>query len=160
MRDHSKLALLALDACFLLVIGLKIVSWLSCLQVVLPMVFVLLPCFMLNVVAFPKVSLTSLVIVSWKFNTSSCDMRNVSTSQLQQCAGSNVAGLAGTLLAFCLYCYNLSALPKVPCVVMPTSPYNYHMQSPFDCPVEVLEVSWLYSDYLSLSWFWKKLHGN
>lgn len=70
-------------------------------------------------------------------------MRNVSTSQLQQCASSNVAGLVGTLLAFCLYCYSLKALPNKPCPVITWQNYNYYKYSSFDCPGEVLEVSWL-----------------
>lgn len=66
-------------------------------------------------------------------------MRNVSTSQLQQCASSNVAGLVGTLLAFCLYCYSLKALPHTKC---PGNHLNiYRHYKPFDCPIQVLEVS-------------------
>lgn len=68
-------------------------------------------------------------------------MRNVSTLQLQQCASSNVAGLVGTLLAFCLYCYSLKALPNNPCPVITWHNYNYFKSSSFDCPGEVLEVS-------------------
>lgn len=68
-------------------------------------------------------------------------MRNVLTLQLQQCASSNVAGLVGTLLAFCLYGYSLSAVPNTSCPEMKDSFYSYHEQSTFDCPVEVLEVS-------------------
>lgn len=73
------------------------------------------------------------------------DMRNVSIStQLQQCASSNVAGLVGALLAFCLYCYSLSALPNAMCPMIPTpSDYHYYRSSYFACPLEILEVSCL-----------------
>lgn len=72
-------------------------------------------------------------------------MRNVSTStQLQQCASSNVAGLVGALLAFCLYCYSLNALPIATCPIIPTpSYYHYYRSSYFGCPFELLEVSCL-----------------
>lgn len=69
-------------------------------------------------------------------------VRNVLTStQLQQCAGSNVVGLVGTLLAFCLYCYSLSSVPNDPCPVAPTRGYSYYRPMPFECPGEVLQVS-------------------
>lgn len=73
------------------------------------------------------------------------DMRNVSTStQLQQCANSNVAGLVGALLAFCLYCYSLSVLPKAACPLTPTpSYYHYYRSTYFECPLELMEVSCL-----------------
>ena len=58
--------------------------------------------------------------------------------QLQGCAYSNVVGLLGTMLAFCLYCYNLSILHKEPCV-MPLP--DHFRRSPYDCPGEALAVS-------------------
>ncbi|KAM8772788.1 uncharacterized protein AB9X84_011932 isoform 3-T4 [Acanthopagrus schlegelii] len=54
---------------------------------------------------------------------------------LQGCAYSNVVGLLGTMLAFCLYCYNLSILHKEPCV-MPLP--DHFRRSPYDCPGEAL----------------------
>lgn len=73
------------------------------------------------------------------------DMRNVlNSTQLQQCASSNVAGLVGALLAFCLYCYSLSALPNATCPMTPTpSYYRYYRSSYSGCPLELLEVSCL-----------------
>lgn len=75
-----------------------------------------------------------------------CQMTwNVSTStQLQQCASSNVAGLVGALLAFCLYCYSLSVLPNTTCPLIPTPRYyHYYRSSYFGCPFELMEVSFL-----------------
>ncbi|XP_036951070.1 uncharacterized protein si:dkey-9i23.16 isoform X1 [Acanthopagrus latus] len=61
--------------------------------------------------------------------------RNPSRLLLQGCAYSNVVGLLGTMLAFCLYCYNLSILHKEPCV-MPLP--DHFRRSPYDCPGEAL----------------------
>lgn len=67
--------------------------------------------------------------------------RNPSKLLLQQCAGSNMVGLVGTLLAFCLYCYSLSSLPHTPCVTIQTGGYDYHRRwTRFDCPTEVMEA--------------------
>ncbi|TWW59402.1 uncharacterized protein si:dkey-9i23.16 [Takifugu flavidus] len=67
--------------------------------------------------------------------------RNPSRSLLQQCASSNVAGLVGALLAFCLYCYSLSVLPKATCPLPPTpSSYHYYRSTYFGCPLELMEA--------------------
>lgn len=93
--------------------------------------------------AFSKASFLRFLCEAFKFNIRSRDLRNVSPSQLQQCAGSNMVGLVGTLLAFCLYCYSLSTLPHAPCAVIQNG-YNYHRRwARFDCPTQVMEVSWL-----------------
>lgn len=97
---------------------------------------------MLNVFAFSKASFLRFLCEAFKFNIRSRDLRNVLPSQLQQCAGSNMVGLVGTLLAFCLYCYSLSSLPHTTCVTIQTSGYDYHRRwTRFNCPTEVMEVS-------------------
>lgn len=60
--------------------------------------------------------------------------------QLRGCAYSNVVGLLGALLAFCLYCFSLSTeRNEEPCV--PTySDYAYR-PSVYGCPGELLTVS-------------------
>lgn len=65
--------------------------------------------------------------------------RSPSRQLLQGCACSNVAGLVGAVLAFCLYCYSLSSGKKEPCVNMSSSrDYFFNSISPFDCPNDIL----------------------
>lgn len=49
--------------------------------------------------------------------------RNPSRRLLQGCACSNAIGLLGALIAFCIYCYNISIVEKgEKCLVDPSSP--------------------------------------
>lgn len=59
--------------------------------------------------------------------------------QLQGCACSNVVGLLGAVLSFCLYCYGLSILPKKPCANFHFAKYSRFIY--YGCPEEVLVVS-------------------
>lgn len=96
----------------------------------------------LNVFAFSEASFLCFVREALKFLIRSRDLRKVSPSQLQQCASSNVVGLVGTLLAFCLYCYSLSTIPNTPCTMSQVDNYHYYRRpSAFNCPTEVIEVS-------------------
>lgn len=65
-------------------------------------------------------------------------MVTVLPPQLQGCAYSNVAGLILALIAFCLYCYNLSTTKnKEPCP--PETRHYYNLN--YDCPAQLLQVS-------------------
>lgn len=65
--------------------------------------------------------------------------RNPSRKLLQGCAFSNAAGLLGTILAFCLYCYSLSSSSKNQCV----DTASFHRRHHFHCPFDVLSAfSW------------------
>lgn len=64
--------------------------------------------------------------------------RSPSRQLLQGCACSNVAGLVGAVLAFCLYCYSLSSGKNEPCVHLSAYPDYYFDRMHFDCPNEVL----------------------
>ncbi|KAI3353223.1 hypothetical protein L3Q82_019266, partial [Scortum barcoo] len=68
--------------------------------------------------------------------------RNPSRQLLKGCACSNVAGLLGALIAFCLYCYSLNtAQNKDPCI--PISSHDDFSPSPSFCPGEILMTySW------------------
>nr|XP_046256428.1 uncharacterized protein si:dkey-9i23.16 isoform X2 [Scatophagus argus] len=59
--------------------------------------------------------------------------RNPSRQVLQRCACSNVIGLLGTVLVFCLYCYSLSITRKNVCGNIDPDGYRQH-----GCPEEVL----------------------
>ncbi|TNN62748.1 hypothetical protein EYF80_026974 [Liparis tanakae] len=63
--------------------------------------------------------------------------RNSSRLLLRGCACSNVVGLLGALLAFCLYCYSLSVVSNTkPC---PDSHLHLaYRMSPHECPVAAL----------------------
>ncbi|XP_068176850.1 uncharacterized protein si:dkey-9i23.16 [Antennarius striatus] len=63
--------------------------------------------------------------------------RNPSRLLLRGCACSNVVGLLGAVLAFCLYCYSLSRVHNEPCVSIPTDDYYYRHTS-YGCPTEFL----------------------
>lgn len=65
---------------------------------------------------------------------------DITPPQLQRCACSNVVCLVGAVLAFVLYFYGLSAVPNEPCVAFQPPAYDYR-RSHFQCPKEVLEVS-------------------
>lgn len=64
--------------------------------------------------------------------------------QLRGCAYSNVGGLLGALLAFCLYCYSLSVVHDGELCV-PISPDHDYRSSRYGCPGEALTVSVLLS---------------
>ncbi|XP_069544501.1 uncharacterized protein [Brachyistius frenatus] len=65
--------------------------------------------------------------------------RSPSRLLLRGCACSNVVGLLGALLAFCLYCYNLSCLQEdIPCLSVPIDSYS---SSQYRCPRQQLAVS-------------------
>lgn len=66
--------------------------------------------------------------------------------QLRGCACSNVVGLLGAMLAFCLYCYSLSTVHNGELCV-PISPDHEYRR--YGCPGEVLMVSVLFSANLS-----------
>ena len=64
--------------------------------------------------------------------------------QLRGCAYSNVLGLLGTLLAFCLYCYSLSLVKNEDVCVIDSSDH-YYRRAYYGCPGELLTVSLLFS---------------
>lgn len=61
--------------------------------------------------------------------------------QLRSCACSNVVGLLGALLAFCLYCYSFSILHKKELCVYVSLGHEYGRHSSYGCPGELLQVS-------------------
>ncbi|TDH16578.1 hypothetical protein EPR50_G00021240 [Perca flavescens] len=69
--------------------------------------------------------------------------RNSSRLLLRGCACSNVVGLLGALLAFCLYCYSLSTVhSKELCEPSVTSFPDYNDRgSSYGCPEEYLRAS-------------------
>ncbi|XP_034465664.1 uncharacterized protein LOC117776040 [Hippoglossus hippoglossus] len=67
------------------------------------------------------------------------NVKNPSRQMLRGCAYSNVLGLLGTLLAFCLYCYSLS-LEKNEDVCVIDSSYNYYGLEYYRCPGELLSA--------------------
>lgn len=74
--------------------------------------------------------------------------RNPSRLLLRGCACSNVVGLLGALLAFCLYCFSLSKEgSKEPCV--PVNSEFAFRPSLYGCPGEFLTVSMLLSSNFS-----------
>lgn len=60
--------------------------------------------------------------------------------QLQCSVCSNVAGLLMAVIAFCVYCYGLSVVPKEPCVNFASGGHRYRYQK-FDCPFDMMVVS-------------------
>lgn len=65
--------------------------------------------------------------------------RNPNRQLLQGCAYSNVVGLLGTLIAFCLYCYNLNTVKtEEPCAPF-RHDYDYR-HSYYDCPGDLLRA--------------------
>ncbi|XP_076004067.1 uncharacterized protein LOC142996840 isoform X2 [Genypterus blacodes] len=80
----------------------------------------------------------ALIVAGGSFTLAS--ERFPSRKLLQGCACSNVVGLLGTLLAFCLYCYKLSFLP----LDEPCQPVEKHLEDdyspyvPFMCPTKFL----------------------
>lgn len=67
--------------------------------------------------------------------------RNPSRLLLQGCACSNVVGLLGALLAFCLYCYSLNTPHNDDLCLSP--PADHYYSSYYQCPSEHLAAySW------------------
>ncbi|XP_068447981.1 uncharacterized protein si:dkey-9i23.16 [Clinocottus analis] len=59
--------------------------------------------------------------------------RNSNRLLLRGCACSNVVGLLGALLAFCLYCYSLSMVSDTE-VCQSTNPHHQLRMSQYGCP--------------------------
>ncbi|XP_053275725.1 uncharacterized protein si:dkey-9i23.16 [Pleuronectes platessa] len=65
------------------------------------------------------------------------NVKNPSRQLLRGCAYSNVLGLLGTLLAFCLYCYSLSLVKNEDVCVIDSSDH-YYRRAYYGCPGELL----------------------
>ncbi|XP_040003222.1 uncharacterized protein si:dkey-9i23.16 [Xiphias gladius] len=76
-----------------------------------------------------------LILVGGSFTMA--NERNPSRQLLQGCACSNVVGLLGALLAFCLYCYSLHTVRSEE-LCMPIPSDHYYRQSYYECPGELL----------------------
>ncbi|XP_054460422.1 uncharacterized protein si:dkey-9i23.16 [Anoplopoma fimbria] len=63
--------------------------------------------------------------------------RNSSRLKLRGCACSNVVGLLGALLAFCLYCYFLNTVSNTETCEPSSHQYDYRPYS-YQCPGELL----------------------
>ncbi|XP_038589417.1 uncharacterized protein si:dkey-9i23.16 [Micropterus salmoides] len=66
--------------------------------------------------------------------------RNPSRLLLRSCACSNVVGLLGALLAFCLYCYSFIILHKKELCVYVSLGHEYGRHSSYGCPGELLQA--------------------